>query len=146
MLGRLQHHRGIQLSQEKIEGTVMPLCPSYRLQDEIHRFAEPLVRRALRWDCPADDEALEDRTGATTCNNCNREMPRCLGVEMPSKERSACILLHAAAGHVQCRVSSLATCNNLQQGHVEMKRMRSRLPCGAAQLLRARDVEFVEPN
>ena len=29
-------------------------------KDEIHSFAQPLVRRALRWECPNDDEASED--------------------------------------------------------------------------------------
>lgn len=33
----------------------------YVLEAELQSFAEPLVRRALRWDCPSDDEAAEDR-------------------------------------------------------------------------------------
>ncbi|CAL1166026.1 unnamed protein product [Cladocopium goreaui] len=45
VLGRLQHHRGLTLSE-----------------DEIHSFAQPLLRRALRWECPNDDEASEELT------------------------------------------------------------------------------------
>lgn len=33
----------------------------YVLEAELQSFAEPLVRRSLRWDCPSDDEAAEDR-------------------------------------------------------------------------------------
>ncbi|CAK9028792.1 unnamed protein product [Durusdinium trenchii] len=43
VLGRLQHHRGLQLSEE-----------------ELYRFAEPLVKRSLRWRCPSDEEAAEE--------------------------------------------------------------------------------------
>ncbi|CAE6948929.1 unnamed protein product [Symbiodinium natans] len=43
VLGRLQHHRGLKLSEAELES-----------------FAKPLLQRALRWHCPTDDEAAEE--------------------------------------------------------------------------------------
>ncbi|CAE7730608.1 unnamed protein product, partial [Symbiodinium sp. CCMP2456] len=43
VLGRLEHHRGLTLSQVELDS-----------------FAKPLLQRALRWCCPSDDEAAEE--------------------------------------------------------------------------------------
>eukprot|EP00439_Symbiodinium_sp_Y106_P074777 s367_g14.t1 len=43
VLGRLQHHRGLTLSEVELDS-----------------FAKPVLQSALRWSCPSDDEAAEE--------------------------------------------------------------------------------------
>lgn len=86
------------------------LSSAARSKDEIHSFAQPLLRRALRWECPNDDEASEDIRLAVFNSFQNIETREGvslrvgLGVDMLSKEPRLTLSEHNVVFGNQLRI------------------------------------------